>query len=309
MSETDSRREAPSVPGVQAAAPVPAVGRTELALTLMVFIWGVNFAVVKRTLEAFTPLGFNALRYLIASAFVFVVIRWRGALRLPERRDLPRVLVLGLLGNTVYQMLFIFGLDRTRAGNASLMLALVPILVLLFDFRGERHGAWVWVGCALSVVGVALVSGSALRVEGSSTLVGDLMLIAAAAVWAIYTVGARPLIRRYGSVEATAWTLWAGAVGIFLIGLPDLFAHPWGGTGAAAWGGLLYSALLAIGLAYLLWYRGVERLGGARTAIYSNVTPVVALVTGAVWLGEALTALSVLGAALVLGGLVLVRRR
>jgi drug/metabolite transporter (DMT)-like permease len=221
----------------------------------------------------------------------------------------PRILVLGLLGNTVYQLAFIVGLDRTRAGNASLMLAIVPIFVLLFDLRGERQSAWVWVGGALSVVGVALVSGSALRIEAATTLVGDLMLIGAAAVWAIYTVGTRPLIQRYGSIQATAWTLWAGAVGIFLLGIPDLLAQEWERVGAGAWGGLLYSALLSIGLAYLLWYRGVERLGGARTAIFSNLTPVVALATGALWLGERLTPLSLLGAALVLGGLVLVRKR
>lgn len=295
--------------GARATAPVPALGRTELGLALMVVIWGVNFAVVKRALEAFSPLGFNALRFLIASLFVYLVLRSRGAVRLPDRRDVPRILGLGLLGNTAYQIAFILGLELTLAGNASLMLALVPILVLLFEVRGERQGAWVWIGGALSVVGVALVSGSALRVEGSATLRGDLLLIGAAAVWAIYTVGSRPLIRRYGSIQATAWPLWAGSVGICLLGLPDLLAQDWGRLGTAEWGGLLYSALLSIGLAYLLWYRGVERLGGARTAIYSNVTPVVALATGALWLGEPLTLLSLLGAALVLGGLVLVRWR
>jgi drug/metabolite transporter (DMT)-like permease len=299
----------PGAAAARAGAPVPSGGRTELALALMVLIWGVNFAVVKRTLEVFEPLGFNALRYLIASVFVFVVLRAQGALRLPQRWDVPRILVLGLVGNTAYQMAFILGLDRTRAGNASLLLALVPIFVLLMDRRGDRQGAWVWLGGLLSVVGVALVSGDALRLEGTDTLVGDLLMAGAAVIWAFYTVGARPLIQRYGSVQTTAWTLWVGAAGIFLIGVPELAAQSWGAIGAGAWAGLLYSALLSIGLAYLLWYRGVEKLGGARTAIFSNVTPVVALATGALWLGERLTALSIAGAALVLAGLMLVRRR
>lgn len=300
---------APGAAGAQAGAPVPSGGRTELALALMVMIWGVNFAVVKWALEVFDPLGFNALRYLIASVFVFAVLRAQGALRLPERRDLPRILGLGLVGNTAYQLAFIWGLDRTRAGNASLLLALVPIFVLLMDRRGDRQGAWVWIGSILSVVGVALVSGDALRLEGSETLVGDLLMAAAAAIWAFYTVGARPLIQRYGSMQTTAWTLWVGAAGIFLIGVPELAGQNWGAIGPWAWAGLLYSALLSIGLAYLLWYRGVERLGGAQTAIFTNVTPVVALLTGALWLGERLTVFSVAGAALVLVGLMLVRRR
>jgi multidrug transporter EmrE-like cation transporter len=78
---------------------------------------------------------------------------------------------------------------------------------------------------------------------------------------------------------------------------------------ATAWAGLLYSAFLSIGLAYLLWYRGVERIGGARTAVFSNVTPVVALITGWLWLGEALTPLGIAGAAMVLAGLMTVASR
>ena len=297
-------------PPAEAAASVPAAGWTEASLALMVVIWGVNFAVVKRALEVFEPLGFNALRYALASAFVLAVLRAQGRLRLPERADMPRILLLGLVGNTLYQMAFILGLDRTRAGNASLMLALVPVVVLVLEWHNrERHGRRAWTGALLSVVGVALVSGSALRLEGTTTLIGDLILIGAAVVWAVYTVGSRPLIERYGSVQATAWTLWAGAVGLVLMGIPSLLDQSWGAVGAVGWAGLLFSALLSIGLAYLLWYRGVERLGGARTAVFSNVTPVVALLTGAVWLDERLTLPSLLGAALVIGGVMLVRKR
>jgi drug/metabolite transporter (DMT)-like permease len=300
---------APAASAGPATAPV-AAGWTELSLALMVLIWGVNFAVVKRALEVFDPLGFNALRYLIASLFVFLVLRVRGPIGLPRRRDVPRVLVLGVVGNFIYQMAFILGLNLTRAGNASLMLALVPVFVLVAGLRArQRHGRRAWAGAALSVLGVALVSGSALHLEGVATLVGDLILIGAAAVWTAYTVGSQPLIQRYGSVRTTAWTLWIGAVGLLLAGLPALRAQPWGRVDAVAWGGLLFSSLFSIGLAYLIWYRGVERLGGARTAIFSNLTPVVALLTGALWLGERLTLFSVLGAAMVIGGVMLVRRR
>ena len=115
------------------------------------------------------------------------------------------------------------------------------------------------------------------------------------------------MILRYGAVRTTAWTLWSGAVIIFLMGLPSLFRQDWGAIDAVSWAGLLYSAFLSIGLAYLLWYRSVGRIGSSRTAIYSNLTPVVALAAGAVWLGEGLTPLSLVGAAMVIGGVMLVR--
>lgn len=274
----------------------------------MVVIWGVNFAVVKRALGAFEPLAFNALRFAIAAAFVYAVLRRGGPLRVPERRDVPRILLLGLLGNVLYQMAFILGLDRTRAGNASVMLALTPVFTGLLSaaLGHERTGIRAWVGAAVSVVGVALVTGGTLRFAGAD-FAGDLILVGAAATWAMYTVGARPLIARYGSVPVTAWTLWVGAVGLGVLGIPALLRQEWSGLGTAAWGGLAFSALFAIGLAYLIWYRGVERIGNTRTAVFSNLTPLVALSVGALWLGERPTALSLVGAALVLGGVMGVR--
>lgn len=283
-------------------------GWTEATLIGMVCIWGVNFAVAKRALATIDPLAFNSLRYVLASGFVYLVLRKEGRLELPARRDWPRILVLGIFGNTIYQLAFIVGLDLTTAGSSSLMLAVMPVFVLALDlWAGERHSPRAWIGAAGSILGVALVSRAALRVEGSEALLGNLLMICAAAFWALYTQGSQPLIRRYGAVRTTAWTLWAGAVCIFLVGVPSLLRQDWAAVDGLSWGGLLYSAFLSIGLAYLLWYRSVGKIGSSRTAIYSNLTPVVALAAGAVWLGEELTALSIVGAALVIGGVMMVR--
>jgi drug/metabolite transporter (DMT)-like permease len=288
---------------------VPGRSWTELSLALMVVVWAVNFSVVKWALAVFDPLGFNALRFVLASAFVYVVLRWQGPIRMPARRDVPRLILLGVVGNVLYQLAFIFGLDLTRAGNASVMMALTPLFIALLSWRvgHEQPGRFTWIGGACSVAGVALVSGTALQLEGTSALLGDLILVGAGMTWACYTVGSRPLIQRYGSVPVTAWTMWSGTVVIALLGVPSLLAQPWGEVSAGAWGGLMFSAFLSIGLSYLIWYRGVERLGNTRTSIYSNLTPAVALVVAAVWLGERLTIFSVLGAAMTIGGVMLVR--
>jgi drug/metabolite transporter (DMT)-like permease len=295
--------------GAQATGPVPGVGWTEASLALMVLVWAVNFSVVKRALDAFDPLGFNALRFVLASAFVYVVLRTAGPIRLPSREDLPRLILLGVVGNVLYQLGFVYGLDLTRAGNASVMMALTPLFIALLSwwFGHERPGRRTWIGGACSVVGVGLVSHTALRLDGGATLVGDLILIGAGMTWAAYTVGARPLLRRLGSVSTTAWTMWSGTVVLVLLGLPSLYAQDWGAVDAAAWGGLMFSAFLSIGLSYLIWYRGVERLGNTRTSIYANLTPAVALVVAALWLGERLTLGTALGAALTIGGVMVVR--
>jgi drug/metabolite transporter (DMT)-like permease len=240
---------------------------------------------------------------------VWGVLRARGELSLPDRRDLPRVVALGLVGNVLYQMCFILGLDRTAAGHASLLLALTPVMTAFLSMLTghERPGPRTWGGASLSILGIALVSGASIRVEGSSALVGDAILVTACIAWSAYTVGARPIVRRYGSVRTTAWTLWTGAVGLVAIGTPALLGQDWGSVGAEAWGALAFSATFAIGLAYLIWYRGVERIGNTRTAIFSNLTPIVALAASAVLLRELPSALALLGVVLTLGGVMIVR--
>lgn len=272
----------------------------------MVVIWGLNFAVVKRALEVLEPLGFNALRHLIASAFMVAVLALGPGIGRPDRKDIPRIVALGVVGIIVYQIAFIFGLDRTRAGNAALMLALTPLFVLLFGRTGGEGGRRAWLGAALSILGVAIVSASTLRLAGSTTLIGDVILVGAAAVWAVYTIGAKPLIERYGPMRTTAWTLWAGSIGLAVAGLPSLARQDWGAVSPSAWIGVIYSSVFAIGVAYLLWYRGVQVLGGARTSVFNNLTPVVALAAGALWLDEALTGYSIVGSIMVIGGLILV---
>jgi drug/metabolite transporter (DMT)-like permease len=151
------------------------------------------------------------------------------------------------------------------------------------------------------------VSGAAIRLEGREALIGDAILVTACIAWALYTVGARPIVRRYGSVRTTAWTLWVGALGLLAAGTPQLLRQDWNAVDAGAWGGLVFSATFAIGLGYLIWYRGVERIGNTRTAIFSNITPVVALAASAVLLREMPSALALLGAALTLSGVMIVR--
>jgi drug/metabolite transporter (DMT)-like permease len=295
--------------GAEATGPVPGWGWTESALAVMVLVWGVNFAVVKSALAVFEPLAFNALRFLVASVFVGAVLRAQGALTLPERRHVPRIVMLGLLGNVAYQMCFILGLSRTRAGSAALILALTPVLTAFLSMLTghERPGWRTWGGAALSILGIGLVTGASALLEGREALVGDLILVLAAAVWAIYTVGARPIVDRYGSIQTTAWTLWVGAAGLLALGTPALLRQRWSEVDGQAWGGLFFSALFAIGLAYLIWYRGVEKIGNTRTAIFSNLTPVVAMIAAAVLLRETPTNWAILGAALTLGGVMVVR--
>ncbi len=293
------------------ATPPLGGGSADGGLLLMAVIWGVNFPLIKAALSEIPPLAFNALRFPLAALTVFLILRRKGALPWPRRADWPRVVFLGILGNLVYQGFFIFGVDLTLAGNASLLLATTPVWTLgLSSLRGhERPGPLVWIGVLATLTGMVLVvlGGEMSLAVQESTLRGDLLILGGAVTWSAYTVGSRGLIATYGSVPVTAWTLWIGTVGLVLLGLPSLARTPLAQVSLLAWGGVAYAGILAIGLAYLLWYRGVQNIGNARTAAYSNLTPVVALGIAWAWLGEVPTLLQIAGAGIILGGLTLAR--
>lgn len=269
-----------------------------------------NFPLIKVALQDFHPLAFNALRFPLAAAVLLLLMKATGGLRWPQGPDRLRVVGLGILGNVVYQLLFIVGLSRTGAGNASLLLATTPAWTAVLSTAAghERLARQVWLGVGGAVGGMVLVvaGGQGFRFQGS-TLTGDLLMVAASMTWAAYTVGARPVIQRYGAMPVTAWTLWAGMPGLVILGIPALLRTDFQSVGAASWGALVYAGVLAISVAYALWNRGVRRLGNARTAIYSNTVPVVALAAAWIGLGETPSPLQLVGAAVILGGLTLAR--
>jgi drug/metabolite transporter (DMT)-like permease len=283
---------------------------TNLGLLGVALIWGANFSIVKEALQELTPLSLNALRFPLASALLVVILWKRGRLHLPERRDVLPVLGLGVLGNVIYQLLFIFGLDRTRAGNASLLLATVPAwTILLSYFLGhERPSPLVWAGVAGTLTGMVLVVSGGSGIElGGASLAGDVLMIGAAIGWSLYTVGSRNLIQRYGPIRVTAWTLWVGTLGLVLVGLPSVVTTDFAQLSPLAWVAVVYAGFISLSVAYLLWYRGVQRIGSARTAVYSNLVPVVALIVAWLWLGERPALLQVAGAAVILGGISIAR--
>lgn len=284
---------------------------TDLGLVALAAIWGVNFSIVKLVLEQMGPLAFNALRFPLAAAVLgWLVWRTSGAL-VPERRDIPRILLLGALGNVLYQLAFIIGIDWTYAGNASLLLSTTPVwTVILSAVAGhEQPNRWVITGVVGTLIGMVLVvlgSGEQLSL-GSDTLRGDLLMIVASILWSAYTViGAAP-VGRYGALRMTTWTLWVGTPVLVLLGIPSLVRTDLAAVSVGAWLGVVYAGLFALALAYVIWYVGVERLGNSRTAVYSNLVPVWALITAWIWLGERPTELQLLGAASILIGLTIAR--
>ncbi len=290
---------------------------TDLLMLGAIAIWGVNFTIVKLALREFNPLVFNALRFGLATVVMLGILWRRGRapgernLALAPRRDWVLIVLLGLCGHTLYQVLFINGLALTTPANSSLLMATAPIWVAIIGLvlGIERINRVMWAGILMSFSGIALLilSGNAVSL-GGATLMGDLLLLGCAILWAAYTTASKPLLGRYSPLRLTAWSMVAGTIPLVLLSIPAVAREDWSQLSLGAWGALAFSALFAVVIGYLIWYTSVQRVGNARTAVYSNLTPVAAIVFAWLVLGDALMPLQLLGAAIVLAGLVVTRR-
>ena len=285
----------------------------DLAIVLLVLIWGSNFSVVKSALSEFNPLAFNATRFVLASAVLAVFLAISGVrVRFPKQ-DVMRLVGLGLLGNVLYQGLFIYGIDGTRAGNAALMLSTVPLIVTVLSvaLKHETISRAGWAGVVLSISGIVVILwGSSRGLSfGSDTIRGDLIMLGSALAWSVYTVLSSPYVQKYGTLPVTAFTMWIGTVGLVAVSTPALLAQDWISITPGAWGGLVFSGAFSLALAYILWYYGIRHLGSSRTAVYSNTVPVVALLVAWLTLGEVPTMVQVVGTVMILGGIGLARLR
>jgi drug/metabolite transporter (DMT)-like permease len=304
---TDSATHAP--PATAGSAAHPSFGVTDLLLFTMAVIWGINFVVVKYATQVFNPVAFTGLRVGTAAVFLLAVALALGHISLP-RRDVIGLLLLGVIGNGLYQLFFVHGLARTRAGNAALIVAAAPAFIALFArARGlERVKRMALVGIALSVIGVGLViAGSAKSSNGHTTLLGSVLVFCGVLCWTAYTIMLQPYTKRIDVIKLSAITMVGGAVPLLIASTPALIATNWSAVGRGGWLALFYSSVISMGVAYLFWYRGLRVLGPTRTAVYTNLQPIIALLVAWAFLGEIPTIFQGVGAATIVAGVFLTR--
>src|SRR5438309_68550 len=309
---TESIGPAPAIADARSHPASPAhqaLGLTDVLLFTMAMIWGINFVVVKYATHIFSPVAFTGLRVVTVAIFLLLVVSTRGGIRLP-RADVIRLLLLGVLGNGLYQLFFVLGVSRTRAGNASLIVGSAPAFIaLIARARGmERVQRTTLVGIGLSVIGVALVIvGSANEPSGDTTLLGALLVFLGVICWTLYTIGLQPYAKRINIIQLSAITLVGGAIPLLIASAPALISTDWSAVGIGGWLAVFYSSVISMGVAYFFWYRGLRVLGPTRTAVYSNLQPIVALLVAWAFLNETPTIFQGVGAATIIAGVFLTR--
>jgi drug/metabolite transporter (DMT)-like permease len=280
-----------------------------LEMLLVVVIWGGNFTASKVAFPTIPPLAFTAVRFVSGSLLLWFALGRLEGSRRPPRELLPRLFLLGFVGNTLYQLCFITGLARTTATNTSLILSAMPTVVtvtagLLGLERITGRQRWA---LAVATLGVLVVVASRGLALGHGDWRGDLLILAAVLCWTGYTIGLRYLGEGVSSLSATTWTMILGTPGLLLAGLPQLSRMTWPAVTWPAWTGLAYSTALSLLAAYLLWTRAVQRIGASRAALYTCLTPLVATTIAMAILRERPTWVHLVGGGMIVVGVLLGR--
>ena len=282
---------------------------TDALLVLMAVIWAVNYTVAKYGTRTVPPLAYNAVRIVMAVVALLGIGRVLSHER-PTRRDLIALLAIGLLGHGVYQVCFIEGLARSRAGTVALMLAASPAFVAIVGrvFRIERIGPRGWGGIALQLVGIAfVVFGSVAHSTSGDSLFGSSLLVAGSLCWAFFATLIKPYTERLSGINVGAYSQAGGAVFVALVGIPSIIATHWSAVPAPVWGAIIYSGIGARVIGNLIWYYGVSKIGPTHVSMFSNLQPLVALAVAWIVLGEVPTLWQGLGAGSIMTGLVITR--
>lgn len=288
------------------------VGHTPLPLLVLaaglaaVLAWSSAFIGIGFALRAIPPAQLVLLRFLVASA-CFTVLAVVGRVRRPALRDLPGLVLLGLIGQVVYQLALVAAQTRISAGAAGVLIALVPALVALLAIPvlGERLPGWGWAGMALAFVGAALISMGSLGGGGIRFEPMALLGLGAAAASAAYFVFQKPWLARYGALDLTAYGVWTGAAVMLTLagsGLPRTLATSTTSALLAAF----YLGAVPTALGYALWAYALARGSAGRVTSLLYFEPLATFALAWLLLGEVPSTATLLGGAAALGGVVLV---
>ncbi|MCP4757699.1 MAG: DMT family transporter [Proteobacteria bacterium] len=278
------------------------------AATLALVFWGLSFVGTKIALTGFSAFSLIFIRVCIASLFFGAWMLWRGFPKL-RPRDHARMFLISIFQPWLYFIFETTGLQYTSASKASLIIAIIPVVVLFLSavFFNEKIRILNAGGIACSLLGVFLLisggEGFEWRIDGST--LGDVLLFGAVISAAIYIMLVKNLGKSYSPIQITAMQFIYGTVLFAPEFFWELSEFRWEAIHFNALAAVLALALFATIGGFLCYNYALSRISATQAAIFLNGVPVVTVIGAWLILGERMTLIQILGGFVVLLGVYL----
>jgi len=295
---------------VREEIPIPRRERTiaYLCLTAAAFVYASNAVVGRVVMPLVPPFLLSALRGLLGLTVLLPLTYYSGGLKV-NRRDLPRLALLGLLGISIAYITLALGLRGTTATNASIIMAIGPAvtnILLAVGWKILPSKAQVG-GVVLAFAGLLVVftGGTAAGFLGFSLNPADALIIANVVSVSTFSILAQDIMERYRPLLVTFYATLFGTLFLIPGAAVELVLQ---GVSLQWWGWLMlvYLGIVVSGLGVFFNFMGIHRIGSGPAAIFLNLNPVFAMIMAAIFLNEAVTWAHIGGMLLVFGGVFIV---
>ncbi|HUX42112.1 MAG TPA: DMT family transporter [Rectinemataceae bacterium] len=267
------------------------------------FLWGLSFLSIKTAIAEVPPMTLGLARFAVAILLLpLIALAVKEDLRV-KARDIPMLVVGGLVGYTFYFFGENNGVKRLSASESSIIVGTIPVVTMLAEriFLRTRLSWRSWAGAALSLGGVVLiVAGTG---GGTSSLPGYLFMGLAALSWVVYAFITRRISGRYGQVAVTFWQTLFGFIGFIPFALAE--SASWRVPSSAAILNILYLGIFCSALGYWLYIMALDSLGPGASSVFINLIPVVSVIAAFFILGDRLSASQWAGAVVAIAGVYL----
>jgi len=278
-----------------------------IAILLTVLFWGISTSSNKLAIREVPPSTLALIRFAIASLVLFIINRRLNPGVKVQKTDLPRMMLCGLIGVTIYFNFENYGVSLINAANATILLASIPLFTVILErivFK-KPIGFQKSVGIAMSIIGVICVIGNSLSINSSvKEMIGTLLMIGAALSWAIYSIISKKIEWKYPTIFLSYYQNLYGA--LFLIPFSLIEYKKWQPISMFTWGHIMYLALICSALCYFMYLFALKNLGATSTNIYINLLPFVGIIAAYIMLGEKLYPLQILGGGIIVLGVCIV---
>ena len=281
-------------------------------LLVLGLVWGANMAVIKIGARELPPLFMAGLRSLVASACLYIWIKAKGLSLFPSIKVLLHGVVIGLFFGSEFGLIYV-GLEYTLASRTYVLVYTAPFFVAVgahFFLKGDRLNRWKTAGLILAFAGVVVLFMKDLGSFSFRTLPGDLMVLAAGALWGCTTVYLKKyLSHRTVPLQTLFYQVFFSAPPLFLMSI--LLEDPIVPNISLATGfSVFYQCIIVAFLSYLVWFELIHRYPVSLLHAFTFFTPVFGVfLSGALILGEIISPSIVVALTLVSLGMILVNRK